>query len=176
VGVQVWSRNQGPVISMEVSSIPGAQKSTTSSEQCDFSFHYRGVVKNKYAPLGETVNKEHYLKVLRHLPDTVRRKSPGLWDARNLQLHRDNAQFILHTWSRASWPSTAFRRFARLPTLMTRLLAISGCSRQKALISTAARAQLHTIPKRAFQKCFQRWKDRWAKCVESQGVYFEGDD
>jgi hypothetical protein len=25
------------------------------------------------------------------------------------------------------------------------------------------------------KKCFQRWKNRWAKCVESQGVYFEWD-
>jgi hypothetical protein len=36
-------------------------------------------------------------------------------------------------------------------------------------------AQLHTIPKQDLQKCFQRWKDRWTKLVESQGVYFEGD-
>jgi hypothetical protein len=38
-----------------------------------------------------------------------------------------------------------------------------------------AMVQLHTIPNQAFQKCFQRWKDRWTKCVESQGAYFEGD-
>ncbi|XP_021935815.1 uncharacterized protein LOC110837702 [Zootermopsis nevadensis] len=38
-----------------------------------------------------------------------------------------------------------------------------------------ATAQLHTILKQAFQNCFQRWKDRWAKYVESQGAYFEGD-
>ncbi|PNF41644.1 hypothetical protein B7P43_G07642, partial [Cryptotermes secundus] len=36
-------------------------------------------------------------------------------------------------------------------------------------------AQLHAIPKEAFQNCFQRWKDLCAKCVESQGAYFEGD-
>ncbi|PNF40093.1 hypothetical protein B7P43_G10714 [Cryptotermes secundus] len=36
-------------------------------------------------------------------------------------------------------------------------------------------AQLHAIPKEAFQNCFQQWKDRWAKCVESQGAYLEGD-
>jgi hypothetical protein len=27
----------------------------------------------------------------------------------------------------------------------------------------------------AFQKCFQQWKEYWAKCVEPQGAYFEGD-
>ncbi|PNF31996.1 hypothetical protein B7P43_G06551 [Cryptotermes secundus] len=34
-----------------------------------------------------------------------------------------------------------------------------------------ATAQLHAIPKEAFQ----RWKDRWAKCVKSQVAHFEGD-
>jgi hypothetical protein len=38
-----------------------------------------------------------------------------------------------------------------------------------------ATAQLDTISKQAFQNCLQRWKDRWAVCVESQGAYFEGD-
>jgi hypothetical protein len=38
-----------------------------------------------------------------------------------------------------------------------------------------ATAQLHTLPKQASQKCFQRWKDRCAKYVEPQGTYFEGD-
>jgi hypothetical protein len=26
-------------------------------------------------------------------------------------------------------------------------------------------AQLHTVPKHSFQKCFQQWKDNWAKSV-----------
>jgi hypothetical protein len=38
-----------------------------------------------------------------------------------------------------------------------------------------ATAQLNTIPKNAFQKCFQQWHDRWNKCVHYQGDYFEGD-
>jgi hypothetical protein len=38
-----------------------------------------------------------------------------------------------------------------------------------------ATAEMNTIPKEAFQKCFQQWKHRWAKCVEAQGAYFERD-
>jgi hypothetical protein len=38
-----------------------------------------------------------------------------------------------------------------------------------------ATAQLITIPKDAFQKCFQQWQKRWKKCVHYQGDYFEGD-
>ncbi|PNF30398.1 hypothetical protein B7P43_G12860, partial [Cryptotermes secundus] len=36
-------------------------------------------------------------------------------------------------------------------------------------------ARLITIPKDAFQKCFQQWRKRWEKCVHYQGDYFEGD-
>jgi transposase len=38
-----------------------------------------------------------------------------------------------------------------------------------------AMAQLITIPKDAFQKCFQQWRKRWEKCVHYQADYFEGD-
>jgi hypothetical protein len=34
-------------------------------------------------------------------------------------------------------------------------------------------AQLNTIPKDAFLKCFQQWRNRWAKCVHYQEDYFE---
>jgi hypothetical protein len=35
--------------------------------------------------------------------------------------------------------------------------------------------RLITIPKDAFQKCFQQWQKRWKKCVHYQGDFFEGD-
>jgi hypothetical protein len=38
-----------------------------------------------------------------------------------------------------------------------------------------AKKALRSLLEEAFQKCFQQWKERWAKCVESQGAYFEGD-
>jgi hypothetical protein len=33
---------------------------------------------------------------------------------------------------------------------------------------------LRSLPEEAFQKCFQQWKERWAKCMESQGAYLKG--
>jgi hypothetical protein len=38
-----------------------------------------------------------------------------------------------------------------------------------------ATKELRSLLEEAFQKCFQQWKERWAKCVESLGAYFEGD-
>lgn len=36
-------------------------------------------------------------------------------------------------------------------------------------------AQLYSILKEAFLKCFQQWQDCWEKCMQSQVEYFEGD-
>ena len=40
-------------------------------------------------------------------------------------------------------------------------------------ITTNATKALLAIAKSDFSQCFQQWKVRWAKCVESQGAYFE---
>ena len=36
-------------------------------------------------------------------------------------------------------------------------------------------AKLYSIPKEAFQKCFEQWRNRWQKCVQSKGNYLVGD-
>jgi hypothetical protein len=43
-----------------------------------FFFDYWSFVHRKYAPLGQTVNKEYYQEILRHLQDAVQHKSPDL--------------------------------------------------------------------------------------------------
>ena len=35
--------------------------------------------------------------------------------------------------------------------------------------------ELKVIPESAYKRCFEDWKNRWAMCVASDGVYFEGD-
>jgi hypothetical protein len=94
------------------------------------------------------------------------------------------SRLIHRTWSRGSWPNTAFQLFARLLTLQTWLLVISGCSPNwtdhwRVPILTAARTSCGTERRswEAFQKCFQQWKERWAKCVEStRGLLRRGSD
>ena len=34
---------------------------------------------------------------------------------------------------------------------------------------------LKAITLQEFQNCFEQWKKRWDKCIDSQGEYFEGD-
>jgi hypothetical protein len=54
-------------------------------------FEYRGIVHHSYAPEGQTINKEYYLEVIRHLRDAVQHNRPDLWASCNWQLHHDNA-------------------------------------------------------------------------------------
>jgi len=42
-------------------------------------------------------------------------------------------------------------------------------------IKENATRQLMAIPKKDFSDYFEKWKERWDKCVRSQGEYFEGD-
>jgi len=54
------------------------------------------IVHHEYAPDGQTINKEFYLEVLRHLHESVRRKRPEKWRDGDWILHRDNAAHTLH--------------------------------------------------------------------------------
>jgi hypothetical protein len=116
-------------------------------------------VHHEYAPLGQTGNKEYY-QVLRHLHDAVQRKRPEL-HARNWQLHHDNApahssHLIQGFLAKNGIPQVRqapcdFLLFPRLKTL----LKGSRFDGRKDLIQNVM-AQLHTIPKQVFQKCYQQ--------------------
>ena len=54
-----------------------------------FSDH-DGVVHHEYAPPGQTITKEYYIKFLPRLRDAVRRKRPQLWVSGDWHLHHDN--------------------------------------------------------------------------------------
>jgi hypothetical protein len=36
--------------------------------------------------------------------------------------------------------------------------------------------QLQVIPKQAYKTCIEKWKDRWNRCIQSGGLYFERDN
>jgi transposase len=150
-------------------------------------FDYRRIVHHSYAPAGRTINKEYYLEVIRHLRDAVRRKKPDLWASRNWQLHHDNApahssHLIQSFLAKHGIPVVRQAPYSPgmapcdiwlFPKLKRPLKGSRFDSRED--IMRNATKELRSLPEAAFQKCFQQWKERWAKCVESQGAYFEGD-
>ena len=54
-------------------------------------FDWEGVVHQKYAPPGQTINKEYYLNVLCLLRDAIQWKWLQLWATGDWQLHHNNA-------------------------------------------------------------------------------------
>ena len=52
-------------------------------------FDYRGVVHYEFLPTGQTVNKEYYLSVMRHLREAIRKKRPELWATNSWILRHD---------------------------------------------------------------------------------------
>jgi hypothetical protein len=42
-------------------------------------------------------------------------------------------------------------------------------------IQANATRQLRAITKSDYQSCFRQWQERWNKCIQAQGHYFEGD-
>lgn len=42
-------------------------------------------------------------------------------------------------------------------------------------IKRNAREQLRGVSKNDFQRCFQKWQERWRRCIDSERAYFEGD-
>ena len=150
-------------------------------------FDSRGVVHHEYAPQGQNINKKYYLEVLRRLRDAVQRKRPDLWAMGTWQLHRDNApphslQLIQTFLAKHNIPvirqapyspDMAPCDFWLFPHLKTQLKGTRFESRNDIIRNTTA--NLYSIRKEAFQKCFKHWRNRWEKCVQSQGDYFKGD-
>jgi len=47
-------------------------------------------VRKKFVPPGQTVNQQFYLKVLKRLRDSLRKKRPEMWSSGDWFLHHDN--------------------------------------------------------------------------------------
>ena len=150
-------------------------------------FDHRGVVHYEYAPQGQTVTKEYYLEVLRRLRDAVRRKRPDMWATGNWKLHHDNApahashliqNFLAkHGIEQVQHPpyspDLSPPDFFLFPKLKSHLKGRRFDDVEDIKANTTT--ELHNISLEEFGRCFDKWQQRWEKCVNSEGEYFEGD-
>ena len=42
-------------------------------------------------------------------------------------------------------------------------------------IQAESQPVLNTLMPADFSECFQKWQNRWGRCIQAQGDYFEGD-
>ena len=50
-----------------------------------------GIMHKEFVPPGQSVNQQFYMKVLKRLRDSVRKKLPEMWSSSDWLLHHDNA-------------------------------------------------------------------------------------
>ena len=148
-------------------------------------FNSTGIVHHEYAPRGQTVNQEYYKSVLERLRENMRKKRPARWRDRNWILHHDNApayhafsiieflaKFQIPVLSQPPYtPDIAPADFYQFQKLKFSLQGHRFDSIED--IQANTERALNTLKKKKFQECFEKWKHRWSRCVQSQGDNFE---
>ena len=147
-------------------------------------FDSEGIVHHEYAPDRQTINKEFYMEVLRRLCESARRKRPEKWRDGDYILHHDNKP--AHTSHLCSnfWPNTAPLNWSsrhshqishRVTFSYSQGLRKFWKDRFEATenMKRNSTKTLLDIPKEEFEKCFQQWQKRWAKCVAAEGNYVD---
>jgi len=130
---------------------------------------------------------EFYKTVLQRLRDAVRRHRPEKWRSGNWILHHDNgpahrpvttneflAKHNIPSFPQPPYsPDLAPCGFFLFPQLKKTMKGRRfDCVED---IQANATRQLRVITKSDYQRCFHQWQERWNKCIQVQGHYFEGD-
>ena len=139
----------------------------------------------EFVPTGQTVNKEFYKTVLQRLRDAARRHRPEKWRSSNWILHHNAAAHRVVTTNEflAKYnipslpqpphsPDLAPCDFFLFPRLKKRMKGRRFDYVED--IQANAMRQLRAIKKSDYQRCFRQWQERWNKCIQAQGHYFEG--
>ena len=144
------------------------------------------MVHHEFVPEGATVNQHFYKEVLQRLISRVRRVRHDLWETKSWMLHHDNApahnafrtrDFLSQSGTTVAphppySPNLAPCDFFLFPKLKMRLrgrrfTTVEEIQRESQVLNTVQQSDFHSA--------FQALQSRWARCVDAQGQYFEGD-
>ena len=148
-------------------------------------FNIDGLVHHEFVPTGQTVNKEFFKTILQRLRDAVRRHRPEKW--RFWILHHDNAPAHRAVTTKdflakhnipslpqpSCFPDLAPSDFVLFPQLK-KTMKVRRFDYVEDIQANATR-QLRAITKCDYQRCFRQWQERWNKCIQTKGHYFEGE-
>ena len=150
-------------------------------------FDSTGIIYMHWVPTGQTVNKEYYVEVLREFRKRFRRKRPALLKSGQWHFQQDNTPVhnsILVTNyltkvgiktlpHRPYSPDLAPCEICLFPKLKEKL---RGCRYETIEeMKEAVTKVIDTLTQEDFHGTFQKWLERYNKCIAAGGDYFEGD-
>ena len=144
------------------------------------------LIYSHWVPHGQTVNKDYYVEVLREFRKRFRRKRPELFRTGQWHFHQDNApchrsilvtnyltemgiKTVPHPPYSPDLARCDFWFFPRMKKLRGRRFEDVE-EMQEAVTSV-----LDSLTQEDFKRTFMKWLDRYNKCIEARGSYFEGD-
>ena len=150
-------------------------------------FDSKGIIYIHWVPHGQMVNKEYYVEVLREFRKRFRRKRPELFKSGQWHLHQDNApthksimvtsyltEMGVKTVPHPPYsPDLAPCDYWMFPRLKEKLRGrrFEDVEEMKEAVTEA----LDTFTLEDYQRAFKKWLERYNKCIELGGSYFEGD-
>ena len=150
-------------------------------------FDSTGMIYMHWVPTGQTVNKEYYVEVLREFRKRFRRKRPALFKSGQWHFHQYNAlvhnsilvpdylaKMGIKTVPHPPYsPDLAPCDFWLFPKLKEKL---RGCSYETIEeMKEAVMKVIDTLTQEDFHGAFLKLLERYNKCIEAGGDYFEGD-
>jgi len=174
---------------MEVGKFTAAEKSASSSQQCQVHVdrvfrHPRQCLQGICTP-SKTVNGKFYCEVLKRLREGIRRKSPKKWKNNNWFLHHDKAP--AHTSPLVQQFLTSEDIIVIPPPIrMTSPLPLFPVPQDEIRlkgrrfdtteeIRAESQEVIDTLSFENFQGCIKSWETHRDGCKHAQGDYFEKD-
>ncbi|GBL87788.1 Histone-lysine N-methyltransferase SETMAR [Araneus ventricosus] len=139
-------------------------------------FDYDRVIHYEFIPGGQTINKELYLEILKRLRDTnewllLHDNAPP---HRALIVKKYLARHSVTTVEHLPYsPDLVPVDFYLFPRLKMKLKGHRFVIDLDEVIENATK-QLKDLSKNGFQEYFEQLYERWKKCVDAGGKYFEG--
>ncbi len=146
-------------------------------------FDDTGMIYQHQVPSKTTVNSEYYIRVLKNLRKHVQRKRPSI--SKTWVLHHDNARphtahkvteflakYGIRTFPQPPYsPDLAPCDFALFPKLKEELRGRRFSSDQE--VVNTVQGVFKQLDSKFFKDTYERWQNRWNRCIKAQGHYFE---
>ena len=188
---KLWCRNKSPSLHNESKTSPIPKKALQVWSNVEVMLTVfcdcEGLIHHECLPCGQTENKDYYPKVTKRLRGAVRTKRTDLWRGGKMaaaSLPRFSAfvpsdsLFSHKTWDNIHPPASVLIRPCtnqhlsfHQAEIFAEGMTIWACWGD----NKNSLAELHRIPKEAYQECFQNWKRCWEHFIKSGGEYLKGD-